>query len=259
MKEELKDFSEREFPTLDKAKDIAKQLTEIERGDPCDFLVLEWAMERHMADMIEEMIPVFLETYSLLKEGEYVNGNEFDSNDADDWSCIYLNDKWKVLTIRTQNINYIFTYQEKEMYDDKKRIEFHCRRFYDDWNFKSDWKWDKEEQEKYKEIGVKHALQNLRTLNQYSDNFDDSKFVSFPNLQWYKDKEFDLHYKEKHYMTKYQSYADCRDKAYIFSYENSWLKGIDAKVDKALHFFSEIKYALFFLGSVHTVLTLKGE
>jgi hypothetical protein len=236
------------FPTMERAKIIAKYLNFMhDEGD--HNLVLEWALEMHCAHQIKKYLPWFLEAWNILK-----NQDRYEYNDLDNHAEVIDTADKKVLTITTQNRNYIFIYTHEVIAKQYEKIILHIRRYWDDFNFEDTY--SMEDDTKIREGGIKEAIKKADWFQEnYSDNYDDadSWMMGRPNLQWYKDKKFDLGFKPEHHFTKYCSYADIRDDGYIATYKEGWLER-RPKVEGALAHFYDIKWALFEINSLLTCL-----
>ncbi len=236
------------FPTMERAKIIAKYLNFM-HDDGDHNLVLEWALEMHCAHQIKRYLPWYLKAYNILW-----NQDRYEYNDLDNHAEVMDAPGKKVLTITTQNRNYIFIYKREVIATKFEKIIFHIRRYWDDFNFEDTF--SMEDDTKIREGGIKEAIKKADWFQEnYSDNYDDtdSWMMGRPNLQWYKDKGFDLEFKQEQHMTKYCSYADLRDHGYIATYKEGWLER-RPKAEAALGKFYDITWALFEINSLLTCL-----
>lgn len=73
-----------------------------------------------------------------------------------------------------------------------------------------------------KEVGEIYEKLHIRNVwnDDVTDYVDGNTYISKPNLQWYKDREFKLDYDDKLHMTALgNSYGDCRDAGFLMTLE----------------------------------------
>lgn len=209
-------------------------------------LSLEWTVGEYIMRKVEANIPDVLSIYEKLKKKCRTQENPYVYNDMDN-SLFYIpHKKRKVFAMTSQNFNFLVIYDgyEKENYKD---IRLHIRRYWDKFKIRN--KVDREESEDYKKKGMKHAIVNADWITErYSDNVANNQYVERPDLQWFKHKNFDLEYKDKLHMTKYNSYGDCRDPGYVLTCKSITFGQKTIYIEdlkEAIHYFSLIKNAIF--------------
>jgi hypothetical protein len=193
-------------------------------------LYIDWSLSAYLALQIEEALKRFHETHSICTKQNYIE-EPFDFNDLDNKVFAIpvqpneheLYPVRKVISVTTQNYNLLFVWQTNSIGQ-----KFHVRRYWDKWIAED--KWDKEEEQQYKDKGINHAIAKAEWIvENYADDVPGNQYVRRPSLEWFAANGFQVDDVKRH------QYGDARDDGYVLSWESGVGRGEHGKVDTVIH------------------------
>lgn len=194
-------------------------LYDIDDKDDAGQLYLEWTVEKYVGAKVMANLDAIRFIVKTLKEYGYTEDNQYEYNDLDNHLFYIPDDEREIFCATSQNTRYIYIL---------KGDKLHIRRYWDQYPFDSGDDWRQKEEVAYNEKGIVHAIKMVSWLNDsYSDCLLNNQYPRRPDLQYFKNRNFDFRYN------------DCRDIGYVLSTE----RGRQRSADRALYYYSEIKRA----------------
>lgn len=243
-----------------KPERLAKEIRDLDfKNEFYDFSGFEEATSEYLKLRVKEVEPEIHSIYTVLKNNHFTEDKPFKYNDSSNSAFFIENEENDVFCITSSNANFIFMVQETgdETTSHSQKI-LHIRRYWD--NF------DPQEHSSYaNEIelgGIETAIRQASYYKEnFSDNIDNNVYMERPDLQWFKDKDFDLKFKKENHMTKYNSYGDARDPGYVWSQNiiriGDMIQDIGDAFGSRVSFYTATKHALFLEGL--TFMELQNE
>lgn len=214
-------------------------------------LYVEWAYDHYVTKKLKAVVPDMIALYDMLVEKGIGIDNMFDYNDLDN-QIFYLNShpdlKVKAFCIETQNWNYVFVLRNRyaDVWDVHFRKYWHQMEFDDAYEMDE---WKRIHEKDGHEGTMQQAIIRADWLKQYySDNLPGNQYVDRPDLQSYLEFLAQPDYEMYEGNHRGIHYEDSRDRGYILTCRSLGNDiGSRDKVDNAIYFYVEIKYAFFYL------------
>jgi hypothetical protein len=210
---------------------LAACIEQFDIGDPQDAgqLYLEWAVEYYVGRKVEANLGDIRELITWLQQGGFTEDNPYRYNDGDYKLFQIPHDSLLIFCAEGQTPRYIYILEYNDVLGSSK---LHIRRYYDEYDKLERDDWQRKEEKKYTEGGIREAIKQAFWLGEgWSDCIRGNSYPARPSLKYFKDHCF----KPK--------YGDCRDIGYVLSYDNF----VRPKADGAIHFFPEVRDAFFYL------------
>lgn len=211
-KRHFENFLTCEDPVIEGTKHLAEILN-LYNPDELDH-TFEWVFEKLVQVKMPHLLSRLLQIYNILVERQYTEDSPHVCNDLEDYLFTLPHATFKVFAATTQNRNYIVIIDDTHYRKDD--MEFHVRRYWDEFN----WEETENEEEELKERGgvIQGALEKAKWYCQHvSDYYEGCRWVDRPSLQWFKDRNFDLEFKDELHGTPLGCYGDCRDAGFVIS------------------------------------------
>jgi len=206
-------------------------------------LYLEWTVEAVVGNKLLGCAPDLLKIWELLVDNNQFEDNRFEWNDMDNhlFAIRETPPNKKVWCATSQNTRYMFIL---DVHETLGITDIHIRRYWDAVEAPRD-DWDIEDRDKYAELGFEYAVKQADGLRtEYSDNLLENPYVDRPDLQWWKDCDYE------------PQYGDCRDSGYVMSMNLSRLDyGQRPRVDRAIYHMSDIKCVSLDISCALMILT----
>ena len=210
---------------------LAACIEQFDIGDPQDAgqLYLEWTVEQYVGRKVEANLDDIEAVVEWLREGGYTESNPYRYNDGDCKLFQIPHDDLLIFCAEGQTPRYIYILENHPVLGNSR---LHIRRYYDEYDKLEVDDWQRKEEERYTEKGIREAIKNAFWLSEgWSDCLEGNSYPTRPSLKYFKDRCF----KPK--------YGDGRDIGYVLSYDNL----VQPKADSAIHFFPEVKIAFSYL------------
>jgi len=204
-----------------------------------------WVIDRFVGFYLGHFIknhwyPMALEIHKMCKKGKFTEKKPLVFNDLDN-TVFYLPCKGrKVFSCTSQNTNVLFIVKQ-----DKYHNDLLVRYYYKDYDLNPEDGYDREEVEEYKTDGVITALKNAEWLTQrYSDCLPSNRYISRPNLQWWKKRKYEGLY----------CGGDCRCPGHVLTYKHFIGLNLKPEVDRPLSYMPQFESMTIDLEGAHCAL-----